>query len=112
MKEVQQMLTREEFGEIDQDSLTYEQKRQVLPVLLFLTLKLDGSIIKGRACTDGHLQRIWTEKQDSSSPTVAFEALFYTLIVDAMKGRDFATCDLPARLLPTNRHGRIPVAQS
>ena len=53
MKELlEQMLRREVFGEIDQNSLTYEQKRKTLPVLVFLTLKQDGSTVKGRACVD------------------------------------------------------------
>ena len=35
MKELQQMLTSEVFGEVDQNSLTYEQRRKALPLLLF-----------------------------------------------------------------------------
>ena len=89
------MLTRVLLGEIDQDSLTYEQKRKALPVLLFLALKPDSSTIKGWACADGHPQKFWIEKQDALSPTIAIEALFYTLIVDATEGRDVVTCDLP-----------------
>ena len=84
------MLTREVFGHIDQDSLTYEQKRKALLVLLFLILKRDGSTIKGRACADGRPQRIWTEKLDASSPSIVIEALFYTLIVNEMEGIDVA----------------------
>ena len=53
MKELQQMLAREVFGETNQDKLTYEQKKKALPILLFLTLKRDGTTIKGRACADG-----------------------------------------------------------
>ena len=73
MKELQEMSTQEVFGGIDQDSLTYEQKRKALPVVLFLTLKYDGSTIKSRACADRRLQRIWTEEQDASSPTITIE---------------------------------------
>ena len=103
MKELEQMpLIREVFSEVDQDSLTYEQKRKALPVLLFLTLKHDRSTIKGRACADRRPQRIWTEKQDSTYPTIDVEALFYTLIMDAMEGRDVAICDLPGNFLQTN----------
>ena len=101
MKELQ-MLTREVFGEIDQGSLTYKQKRKALPVLLFLTLKYDGSTIKGQACADRRLQRIWTEKQDAPSLTIAIEVLFYTLTEDVTEERDVAICDLPGYFLQTD----------
>ena len=46
MKELQQMQAREVFDETNQDKLTYNQKKKALPVLLFLTLKRDGTMIK------------------------------------------------------------------
>ena len=49
MKELQQMLAKEVFGETNQDKLTYKQKKKALPVLLFLILKRDSTMIKGRA---------------------------------------------------------------
>ena len=85
MKELQQM-AREVFGETNQDKLAYKQKKKVLPILLFLILKRGGTMIKGRACADGRKQHIWTDKQDAASPTIAVEALFYTLIIDALEG--------------------------
>ena len=52
VNELQQMGTREVFGEVDQNSLTAEQKRKALPVLPFLTLRHNDSVIRGRACAD------------------------------------------------------------
>ena len=108
MKELQQMLAREVFGEANQNKLTYEQKKKALPVLLFLTLKRDGTMIKGRACAVGRPQRVWADKQDTASPTnIAVEALFYTRIMDALEERDVATCDVPGTFLQTSMEGVI-----
>ena len=62
MKELQQTLVREVFGETNQDKLTHEQKKKALPILLFLTLNRDGTTIAGRACANGRKQPIWTDK--------------------------------------------------
>ena len=59
-----------------------------MPILLFLTLKKEGTTIKGRACADGGKQPVWTDKQDAASPTIAVESLFYTLIMDAFEERE------------------------
>ena len=48
------------------------------------------------------MQRIWTEEQDSISPTIVVEALFYTFIMDVIKGRDVVTCDLSGYFLQTD----------
>ena len=68
------MLAREVFGKTNQDKLASKQKKKVLPILLFLTLKRDGTMIKGRACADERKQCVWTDKQDAAFPTIAVEA--------------------------------------
>ena len=93
------------FVEINQEELTHEHKKNALPVLLFLTLKRDGTVIKGRACADGRPQHVWTDKQGSASPTIAVEALFCTIIMDATEGRDVTTFDLPGHFLQTDMEG-------
>jgi hypothetical protein len=45
-----------------------------LAYLMYLKRKRCGKI-KGRGCADGRKQRAWTDKADSSSPTIATEAL-------------------------------------
>jgi len=106
MKELRQMLTRDVFKEVNYSTLTIEDKKRALPILLFLTRKRDGSV-KGRACADGRKQRVWTAKEDSSSPTIAPEALFYSFVVDALEERDVATCDLPGHFLQTDMDERL-----
>ena len=101
MKELNQLVVREVFEEIDYYSLTEQQKKEALPILMFLTMKRDGETVKTRACADGRMQRLWTVKADVSSPTIAFKALLYTLMVDAMERRDVATIDLPGHFLQT-----------
>jgi hypothetical protein len=105
-KEMKQMLSREVFEEIEYDTLSNEDKRYALPILLFLTRKRDGSV-KGRACADGRKQRIWMNKEDTRSPTVATEALFYLLMIDAYEERKVATLDLPGHFLQTPMDERL-----
>eukprot|EP00536_Pseudo-nitzschia_multiseries_P010625 jgi/Psemu1/203784/e_gw1.332.17.1 len=74
MKEINNLVSRDCFGEVDQESLTTEQKRRALPILMFMLVKRDGRL-KSRGCADGRPQRLWTTKQDNSSPTPAIEAI-------------------------------------
>jgi hypothetical protein len=67
--------------------LTPQQKRASLEYLMFIKRKRSGAI-KGRGCADGRKQRIYTSKEDASSPTISMEALFLTCVIDAMEGRD------------------------
>ena len=53
IKELNQMLIRKVFSEIDYNSLTDEDKRRALSILLYLSLKQDGKSVKGQACADG-----------------------------------------------------------
>eukprot|EP00536_Pseudo-nitzschia_multiseries_P019053 jgi/Psemu1/58689/gm1.58689_g len=106
MKELKQLINRKVFGEIPYKLITQEDKKHALPILLFRSTKRDNTV-KGQACADGRQQKIWTQKEDASSPTVAPEALFYTLMIDAMEGRDVATCDLPGHFLQTDMEERL-----
>lgn len=64
MKELEKMLTREVFNGMDRvGDLTAEEKKKALPVLIFLTLKHNGSAIKGStAGANGGSQLVWTVK--------------------------------------------------
>ena len=54
-KELENLCVQDVFGELDYDSLTPEQIRMALNVLMFMTQKRDGSI-KSRGCIDGRPQ--------------------------------------------------------
>ena len=65
---------------------------------MFLKEKRDGSI-KGRGCADGRPQREYITTEDSTSPTIAIEALMLSRITDAHERRDVATCDIPGAFM-------------
>ncbi len=75
-------------------SLTIEDKKGALPYLMFLKKKRNGTI-KGRGCADGRKQRLYTSKEDTSSPTVSIESVFLTSVIEAHEHRDIGTVDLP-----------------
>ena len=76
-----------------------------------MVMKRNGTL-KSRACADGCQQRLWTNKEEVSSPTHSIEALKYTMIVDAQENRDVAIVGLPAQFLQTDMdeviHLKIP----
>ena len=61
---------------------------------MFLKEKHLGQI-KGRRCADGRRQQLYTSKEEASLPTVSIEAVILTSTIDAAKGRDVATVDIP-----------------
>jgi hypothetical protein len=46
-------------------------------------------------------------KEETSSPTVATEALILTCVIDAMEGRDAATCDIPGAFMQSDMKGKV-----
>jgi len=54
--------------------MSYEERKKALRYLMFLKVKRD-STIKARGCEDGMPQRIYTNKENTSSPTVSIEAV-------------------------------------
>ena len=71
---------------------------------MFLKEKHD-STIKGLGCADGHCQRLYMSKHQTSSPTISNEALLLTLTIDAKEGRDVAMCYIPGAFLQTYMPG-------
>ena len=69
---------------IDKYGLTPEERKGTLRYLMFLKEKRCGTI-KGRGCADGRSQRGYMTKEETSSPTVATEALILTCVIDAIE---------------------------
>jgi hypothetical protein len=69
-----------------------------LRTLMFLKEKQDKTV-KGRMCADGQKQRSDQSKQELTLPTVAMKYVFIMPIVDAYKGRDVASFDIPGAFL-------------
>jgi hypothetical protein len=86
--------------------LTAEERKGALRYLMFLKEKRCGTI-KGRGCADGRNQRDYMTKQETSAPTVATEALILTCVIDAIEGRDVATCDIPGAFMQSDMKGKV-----
>jgi hypothetical protein len=97
-KEVEQPRAQKVSKPVNGNDLTKEQKRASLRHLVFLTKKRCGRI-KARGCADGRKQRETTNNVDASAPTVSIEAVMSSATVDAMKGRDMATVDVPGAFM-------------
>ena len=102
LKEIKNLTGNECFGEIDYETLTQTQKDKALPILMFMIMKRNGDI-KSRAVANGSLQRVYTNKDDCSSPTPDYYAFKYVIAVIAKEGRDCATVDLPGFFLQTEQ---------
>ena len=102
MKEIENLTSNECFGETDYDKLTQTQKDRALPILMFMIMKRNGKV-KTRGCARGDLQRVYTNKEDCSSPTPDYYAFKYIIALIAKEGRDCATVDLPGFFLQTEQ---------
>ena len=83
---------------VHKNKLTPKQRQESLGYLMFMKRKRNGKV-KGRGCADGRKQRAWTSKADSTSPTVATEAVFLTAVIDALENRDVAIVDVPGAFM-------------
>jgi hypothetical protein len=77
MSELQQLHDRDVMKPIDKGKLTPSKRKGALRYLMFLKEKRCGKV-KGRGCADGRSQQGHMTKEDTSSPTVATEALLLT----------------------------------
>ena len=102
MKELQQHHDMETYHPVDPKTLTYEQRREALQSLIFLTEKRTGEV-KTRSCADGSKQRRRPgyKKEDNASPTVANEATMFMAAINAFERRDIMSIDLPGAFLHT-----------
>ena len=97
-KEMHQLHDRMVMRAKDSKELSAQQKKDALAYLMFLKRKRTGSV-KGRGCADGRKQRAWTDTADSTSPTIASEAVFLSIIQDALEARDIAIVDIPGAFM-------------
>jgi hypothetical protein len=102
MKEIVNLTDNDCFGETQYEKLTQEAKDKALPILMFMVLKRNG-LLKTRGCANGSVQRLYTNKEDVSSPTPDFYAFKFVCAVIAREGRDVASVDLPGFFLQTDQ---------
>jgi hypothetical protein len=98
LSEIKQLHDRGVISPKDPSTLSVQDKRNALEYLMFLEKKRCGKI-KGRGCADGRKQRVYTAKEEASSPTVSIEALMLSCTIDAKEGRDVATADIPGAFM-------------
>ena len=98
LSELKQLHDRNVLEPRPANELTREEKRAALHYLMFLKKKRNGRI-KGRGCADGRKQRLHTNKEDASSPTVAIEAVMLSCVIDPHEHRDVATVDIPGAFM-------------
>ena len=98
MKELNQIVYWKVMEGRKSGELTTTQKKVALKYLMFLKQKRCGKF-KGRGCADGRKQRLYKNKEDTTSPTITTDALFLTCLVDAIENRYVATCDVPGAFM-------------
>jgi hypothetical protein len=92
-KEFLQFKALDVLEPLDAFLLTDEQKAESLRALSVIKEKRDGSI-KGRTCADGSPQQGKYSKAETGSPTIANDALFLSMMIDAKEDRDVGTADI------------------
>jgi hypothetical protein len=98
LKELQQLHDRGVLEPKHARELSIDDKKQALQYLMFLKKKRNG-IIKGQAYAYGRKQRLYSNKDDTSSPTVSIESVMLTSVIDATEGRDVVTVDIPGAFM-------------
>jgi len=88
------------------NGLSYEEIKKALRYLMLIKEKRDGTI-KARGCADGRPQRIYTSKEDTSSPTISIEAMMLLCAIDAKKNRYVVVSDIPGAFLHTDMEDTI-----
>ena len=106
MKEIINLTDNDCFGETVYEKLTQQFKDKALPILMFMVMKRNGSL-KTRGCANGSVQRLYTNKEDVSSPTPDFYAFKFVCAVIAREQRDVASVDLPGFFLQTDQDEKI-----
>ena len=99
-KEMKQFDDRNVVRPLERSKISRDVRKKALGYLMFLKEKRSGEI-KARGCADGRPQKLYTDKMQTSSPTVATESIFMTSAINAKEGRDVAVVDIPGAFLQT-----------
>jgi len=88
--------------------LSSKQSADALWYLMFLKEKHAGQT-KGIGSADGCKERLYTQREETSSPTVAVESLLISATMDAYERRDTATVDIPGAFMQADMVGYLHV---
>jgi hypothetical protein len=106
LKEIKQLHTRQALKPCSRDDMSQEERKRALRYLMFLKEKRDGTI-KARGCADGRPQRLYTNKEDASSPTVSIEAMMLSCAIDAKENRYVVVSDIPGAFLHADMEDNV-----
>jgi hypothetical protein len=106
LKELKQLHNQQVIEAVKPTTLTQEQKRAALHYLMFLKRKRCGKI-KGRGCADSHKQRLYTAKEEASSPTVAIESVMLSCSIDAAENCNVAILDISGAFMHADMYDEV-----
>jgi hypothetical protein len=106
MAELQQLYDRDVMEPISKSNLTHDKQCGALRYIMFAKEKRCGKI-QGRGCANGRPQRDNMTKEDTSSLTVATEALILLCMIDATKHQDVATCNISGTFVQSKMEGKV-----
>ena len=86
------------FGTQDAIIISHKEKYRALRAVNLIKEKRCGKI-KGRTCAYGSRQHTYTLREEATLSTIAIEALFASLLIDAHEGRAVQTFAAPGEYL-------------
>ena len=98
LKEYKQLHDLNVFQPMKMKDIPIEERDKVLRLITLIKEKRTGQI-KGRACADGRPQRAYISREEATSPTVSFESLITSMMIDAYENCDVATADVAGTFL-------------
>jgi hypothetical protein len=98
MKEMTQLHDLQEFFPRDPATMTPDQRKKALSLLIFLKDKASGEI-KSRTCINGKPQCDYIKKEDAALPAASTDSVFMVGAINAHEKRDVVTADLPGAFL-------------
>jgi len=106
LKEIKQLHTQHALKPYSRGDMSQEERKRALRYLMFLKEKRDGTI-KARGCADGRPQRLYTNKEDASSPTVSIEAMMLSCAIDTKENRYVIVSDIPGAFLHSDMEDNV-----
>ena len=93
MAEYAQIDDKNVFDPLVASKLSRSDKRKALRMIALIIKKRSGKI-KGRTVANSSKQRVYTNKDEVTSPTIHLESLILSMVIDGHERRDVATCDV------------------
>jgi hypothetical protein len=86
--------------------MSYDKRKKALRYLMSLKEKRYGTI-KAKGHAEGRPQRMYTNKEDTSSPTVSIEARMLSCAIDTKENRHVIVADIPGAFTYANMDDNV-----